>query len=249
MTPTTPLLSVPALAARLESQAGRASSLVVLEATKYLPGQEGDAERDFAAERIRGARYFDVDAIADTESPLPHMLPAPGRFARLVGALGIGPESEIVVYDRGPMYWASRVWWMFAVMGHDKVHVLDGGWSAWRAAGGAVETGLPAPVTPARFVPTPRAARLRGIGDVIDNLASRAELVVDARPAPRFRGEAPELRPGLRAGHIPGARNLPAASLLAADGTLLPPAALAPLLAAAGIDGTRPVIASCGSGV
>ena len=224
--------------------------LVILESTKYLPGETGNAAAEFAAGRIPGARYFDVDAIADTDSPLPHMLPAPGRFARMVGALGIGNDTDIVVYDRGPMFWASRVWWMFGVMGHDRVRVLDGGWTAWRAAKGPVETAAPAAIpAPASFVPSPRATRVRGIGDLVANLATGAELVVDARGAPRFHAQAPELRPGLRSGHIPGAINLPAASLIGPDKTMLPLAELKARIAAAGIDAGRPVVTSCGSGV
>ncbi len=235
-------------AAELTSGLGQ-PGLVVLEATKYLPGEPGNPAAEFAAARIPGARYFDVDLIADTDSPLPHMLPAPGRFAHLVGQLGIGNDTDIVVYDRGPMFWASRVWWMFGVMGHDRVRVLDGGWTAWRAASGPVETGVPAVPMAASFVPSPRTARVRGVGDLIANLASQAEQVVDARAAARFHAQAPEFRPGLRSGHIPGAVNLPAASLIGADRTMLPVTELRARLAAAGIDASRPVVASCGSGV
>lgn len=223
--------------------------LVILESTKYLPGEPGNPAAEFAAGRIPGARYFDVDAISDTDSPLPHMLPAPGRFARLVGALGIGNDTEIVAYDRGPMFWASRVWWMFGAMGHDKVRVLDGGWTAWLAADGPVETAAPATPRPATFIPSPRMTRVRGIGDLAANLETKAELVVDARGAPRFRAEVAEPRAGLRSGHIPGAVNLPAATLVGPDKTMLPIPALKAKLAAAGIDGTRPVVTSCGSGV
>ncbi|MDE2334245.1 MAG: sulfurtransferase [Rhodospirillales bacterium] len=223
--------------------------LVVLEATKYLPGEPGNPAAEFAASRIPGARYFDVDLIADTDATLPHMLPAPGRFARLVGQLGISNDSDIVVYDRGPMFWASRVWWMFGAMGHDRVRVLDGGWTAWRAANGPVETGAPAAPRAASFVPSPRSVRVRGVGDLVANLATGQELVVDARGAARFHAQVPEFRPGLRSGHIPGAVNLPAATLVGPDKTMLPVADLKAKLAAAGIDGSRPVVASCGSGV
>ncbi len=235
-------------AAELLPKLGR-PDLVVLESTKYLPGEPGNPAAEFAAARIPGARYFDVDAIADADSHLPHMLPAPGRFARMVGRMGIGNDSEIVVYDRGPMFWASRVWWMFGAMGHDRVRVLDGGWTAWRAADGPVESGTPAAPATTSFVASPRAMRVRGIGDLASNLASRAELVVDARGAARFRAEVAEPRAGLRSGHIPGAVNLPAASLVRADKTMLPVTELKAKLAEVGIDGTRPVVTSCGSGV
>ncbi len=235
-------------AAELSGLLGK-PDLVVLESTKYLPGEPGNPAAEFAEARIPGARYFDVDAISDADSPLPHMLPAPGRFARMVGALGIGNDTEIVAYDRGPMFWASRVWWMFGVMGHDKVRVLDGGWTAWLAAKGQVETGTPAAPRPATFVPSPRLSRVRGVGDLVANLATRVELVVDARGATRFHAQVPEFRPGLRSGHIPGAVNLPAATLIGPDKTMLPIPELKVKLAAAGIDGSSSVVTSCGSGV
>lgn len=241
---TDPLISAAELAALLGKP-----GLVILESTKYLPGEPGNPAAEFAAGRIPGAQYFDVDAIADTEQALPHMLPAPGRFARMVGAMGIGNDSEIVAYSRGALYWASRVWWMFGAMGHDKVRVLDGGFAAWTAARGTVETGAPRAPAAATFIPSPRTARVRGVGDIAANLESRAELVVDARAGARFHAETPEPRPGLRSGHIPGAVNLPASSLLGANQTVLPAAELKAKLASAGIDGTRPVVTSCGSGV
>jgi thiosulfate/3-mercaptopyruvate sulfurtransferase len=246
---TDPVISAAELLSVLGKSASSRLGLVILESTKYLPGEPGNPAAEFAAGRIPGARYFDVDAISDADSPLPHMLPAAGRFARMVGALGIGNDTEIVVYDRGPMFWASRVWWMFGAMGHDKVRVLDGGWTAWLAASGPVEITPPVSPKPTTFVPSPRATRVRGIGDLIGNLASKAELVVDARGGPRFRAEVPEPRAGLRSGHIPGAINLPAASFIGADKTMLPVAALKEKLAAAGIDGAKPIVTSCGSGV
>ncbi len=246
---TDPVISAAELLSTLGRPPFGSSGPVILESMKYLPGEPGNPAAEFAAGRIPGARYFDVDLIADADASLPHMLPAPGRFARLVGALGIGNDTDIVVYDRGPMFWASRVWWMFAAMGHDRVRVLDGGWAAWRAAGGPVETGMPAIPTATAFVPSPRAMRVRGVGDLVANLGSRAELVVDARATARFHAQAPEIRPGLRSGHIPGAVNLPAASLLGPDKTMLPIPELKAKIAAAGIDGTKPVVTSCGSGV
>lgn len=223
--------------------------LMVLDATYYLPHEGRDAAAEFRAAHIPGARLFDIDAIADDATDLPHMVPSPGRFARLVGALGIGNDRMLVFYDQRGVFSAPRGWWLMGLFGHDRAAVLDGGLPRWRAEQRSLAAGAPPPPVPAAFRPDFRAARLRGIGDMLANVASGAELVLDARGAARFRAEAPELRPGLRPGHIPGAASLPYTELLAADGTMLDPPALRTRLAAAGADGTRPVVTSCGSGV
>lgn len=222
--------------------------LVVLDATSFLPGQGKDAEAEFRRAHIPGARRFDVDLIADPESDLPHMVPSPARFARLVGELGVSNSSRVVLYDQNGTMWATRAWWMLGLYGHDDAAVLNGGLAKWEREGRPVETGAPQPVSPANFLPTWRATRVRGIGDMLAGLGG-PDLVLDARSAGRFTGEAPEIRPGLASGHIPGSRNLPSSELLAPDGTLLPPDALRARLAAAGADGSRPVVTSCGSGV
>ncbi len=223
--------------------------LIVLDATYYLPNEGRDARAEFGAAHISGARFFDIDAIADDATDLPHMVPSPGRFAQLVGALGIGNEKRLVFYDQRGIFSAPRGWWLMGLFGHDDAAVLDGGLPKWRAENRAIEQGAPPPPAPAAFRPAFRAARLRGIGDLLANLDSQAELVLDARAAARFRAEAPEPRAGLRGGHIPGSASLPFAELLAGDGTMLPPPALRARFAAAGADGERPVITSCGSGV
>ena len=239
-----PIVSTEWLAGELGS-----ADLLVFEATKYLPNQQGDARAEFAASHVPGARYFDVDEIADPETDLPHMIPSAGRFARLVGRLGIGNGSRIVFYDRNDMMWAGRAWWLMGLFGHDQAAVLDGGFAKWLREGRPTEVGEPAALAPAAFVPDFRAQRLRGLGDLRSNVESRAEIVLDARAAARFAGSVPEIRPGLRSGHIPGSRNLPYADLLSAERTFLDPAALRAKLAAAGIDGGTPVVTSCGSGV
>lgn len=221
------------------------SGPVVLEATQYLPNEGRDGRQAFAAAHIPGARYFDLDEIADIESPLPHMVPSAGRFARLVAALGVSDGTPVVVYDQNATMWATRAWWMFGLFGHDDVAVLDGGLAAWQRAGHPVEAGAPSAPPPGRFTPRLRAERLRGLGDMLRTDA----LVLDPRAPARFAGTAPEPRPGVTPGHIPGARNLPYGTLMAADGTFLPPDALRERLAAVGADGTRPVVTSCGSGV
>ena len=191
-----------------------APDLVVLEATKYLPTQGGDGRAAFVKAHIPGARYFDIDEIADVESPLPHMVPAPGRFARLVGALGIGNATRVVCYDQNSTMWATRAWWMLRLFGHNSVAVLDGGLPAWLAAGQPAQSGEPSPATPVPFIAQLRAERLRGLGDMQTTNA----LVLDARAPARFAGSAPEPRPGVTPGHIPGAVNLPYSDVLDADG-------------------------------
>jgi thiosulfate/3-mercaptopyruvate sulfurtransferase len=242
--PQQPLVSTAWLAENL----GR-PDLVVFDATKYLPNEPKDGLTEFRRAHIPGARFFDIDAIADADTELPHMVPAPGRFAKLIGALGVGNDSFVVFYDQKGLASAARGWWMMGLFGHDAAAVLDGGLPKWQAERRKVEAGDPKPALAKTFVPAYRPARLRGVGDLLANLKTGAELVLDARAAARFRGEAPELRSGVRSGHIPGSRNLPYTELLAPDQTLLPPEALRARLAAAGVDGTKPVVTSCGSGV
>jgi len=243
----TPLVDVAWLAGALGAPGLVVPGLVVLDATYYLPNEGKDPEALFTASHIPGARFFSIDGIADPDTDLPHMVPSPFRFAKLVGALGVSRDSHVVVYDQKGVFSAPRAWWMFGLFGHDRVSVLDGGLPAWLAAGQPVDAGA-APANGAVFVPDFRASWLRGLGDITENLARGTELVVDARPAGRFDGSVPEPRPGLPNGHMPGAVNLPAGSLVV-DGHLLPPASLRARFTAAGVDGTRPVITSCGSGV
>jgi len=231
------------LAGELESP-----NLRVLDASFYLPTEGVDARARFVAAHIAGARFFDIDEVADTETDLPHMMPTAGRFAHKVGALGIGNRDRVVVYDQKGIFSAPRAWWMFRVFGHDCVGVLDGGLPAWRAAGYAIEAGMPSAPAPSRFVPDFHATRVRGLGDMRANLTTQAELVLDARPAGRFSGTDPEPRPGLPSGHIPGAVSMPATELLR-DGHMRPAEELRALLAASGADGSRPAVTSCGSGV
>jgi len=225
-----------------------APDLRVLDASFYLPAEGVDARVRFEAGHIPGARFFDIEDVADTETDLPHMLPTAGRFSRLAGGLGIGDGDRVVVYDQKGIFSAPRAWWMFRLFGHDRVAVLDGGLPAWRAAGQALESGAPAPAPSARFVADFHATRVRGLGDMRRNLTAAKELVLDARPAGRFAGTDPEPRPGLASGHMPGAVSLPASELVQ-DGHMRPADALRARFAAAGVDGDRPVVTSCGSGV
>ena len=223
--------------------------LAVFDATKYLPNEDKDGRAEYLRVHIPGARYFDIDEVADTDTDLPHMVPTAGRFAKLLGRMGVGNATRVVFYDQKGLASAARGWWLMGLFGHDGAAVLDGGLPKWQREGRRTEDGAPAPALPVAFRPDYRAGRLRGIGDVLGNVASRAELVLDARAAGRFTAEVPEPRAGMRSGHIPGSANLPYTDLLNADGTFRPPEAVRARLAQAGVDGSRPVITSCGSGV
>ncbi|MEO9190192.1 MAG: 3-mercaptopyruvate sulfurtransferase [Acetobacteraceae bacterium] len=239
-----PLVSTEWLATQLGNP-----DLVVFDATKYLPNEPKDGRAEYLAAHIPGARYFDIDAFADTDTDLPHMVPAPGRFAKLIGALGVANASRIVFYDQKGLASAARGWWLMALFGHDDAAVLDGGLPKWFRESRPVEHGEPSPAAPAAFRPNFRAARLRGVGDVLANVAAGSELVLDARAAGRFSGEVPEPRAGMRSGHIPGSASVPYTDLLNPDGTFRDKAALRARFAQAGADGARPVVTSCGSGV
>jgi thiosulfate/3-mercaptopyruvate sulfurtransferase len=237
------LVSTEWLAAHLDDQA-----VTILDASFKLPGITPTAPEDYARAHIPGAVFFDVDAIADHANPLPHMLPKPAEFARMVGALGIGDGQKVVIYD-GAGIAATRAWWMLRTMGHGDVCVLDGGFRKWRAEGRPVTDAVPHP-SARTFTPRFAPGLVRDKAQLLANLKSRGAQVVDARSAPRFAGSAPEPRPGLRAGHIPGAINLPWEQLNdPKDGSFLPRATLEARLRAAGLAPDRDVVASCGSGV
>ena len=225
------------------------ADLVVLDATWYLPADPRNARELYASARIPGARFFDLDLIADRESALPHMVPTPDKFARHVGKLGVTNASRVVCYDQHGMFSAPRARWMLRLFGHDQVAVLDGGLPKWRAEARVLQSGPPEQVTPVRFRSALRAGLLRGLGDVRDNLQTRRELVIDARSTDRFHARVPEPRPGLRGGHMPGACNLPCGELLTPQQTFRPAAALRARFAELGVDGHSAVITSCGSGL
>jgi thiosulfate/3-mercaptopyruvate sulfurtransferase len=223
--------------------------VAILDGSWHLPPDNRDAGAEFDQRHIPGAQFFDINAIADVASGLPHMLPADAQFADAIGRMGIGNGARVVVYDTKGLFSAARVWWTFRVMGHDSVAVLDGGLPKWLAQGRAVEAG-PARNKPAQtFVVRRNNGLVRDRAGVRALLGSPAVQLVDARPVHRFTGEQPEPRPGLTQGHLPGARNLPFTQLLNADGTLKSEGDLRSALAAAGVDAAKPVVASCGSGV
>ncbi|MGE0440887.1 MAG: 3-mercaptopyruvate sulfurtransferase [Gemmatimonadales bacterium] len=223
--------------------------LVVLDASWYLPAMNRDPRQEFLDAHIPGAAFFDLDALSEPATTLPHMFPDEPTVGRQLGELGVSNRDAVVVYDgSGTNLSAPRAWWHLRAHGHDKVAVLDGGLGRWRAEGRPVESG-PATRPPAEF----RAERVPGA--VWDLAMVRAAVgdpsvqLLDARSRGRFEGTEPEPRPGLRGGHVPGARNIPFTDLVAADGTLKSLAELTDLFRAAGIDLDRPVVTSCGSGV
>ena len=220
----------------------------VVDGTWHMPQARRDARAEFEAAHIPGAVFFDIDAIADRATSLPHMLPSAAQFAAAVGELGIGNGHRIVVYDVRGVVSAARVWWTFRTFGHDDVAVLDGGLRKWRAEGRPVESGggAPAPVT---FTARLRPELVRDVEAMRANVARRTVQVLDARSAGRFAGTEPEPRAGLRGGHIPGSLSLPYETLYQPDGTLKPPNELRETITAAGVDLGRPVVTTCGSGI
>ncbi|MBS0408708.1 MAG: 3-mercaptopyruvate sulfurtransferase, partial [Proteobacteria bacterium] len=220
--------------------------VVILDASWHMPATGRDPRKEYAEGHIPGSRFFDIDAISDHSSGLPHMLASPQEFATAVRRLGVEATSTVVVYDAVGIMSAPRAWWNFRQMGHDQVYVLDGGLKAWLAEGHPVETGWREPPH-GEFKAHARPALVRDIDQVRAALGSGAEQVVDARPSARFTGEAAEPRAGLRGGHMPGARNVPFGALVTGDGTLAPPADIKAAFEAAGVDLARPIVTSCGS--
>lgn len=240
-----PLVSTEWLAAHLADPSVR-----VVDASWHMPGVDRNARAEHASRRIPGAVFFDIDGISAPDTGLPHMLPSPEVFGQAVSMLGIGSADTVVVYDSNGIVSAPRVWWTFRVFGHANVLVLDGGLPRWLAEGRPVED------TPS-LCPEPRPFRarfdpslVRDVGDMLAGLETWSAQIVDARPAGRFEGTVPEPRPGLRGGHMPGARNVPFSDLIDPETKrMLPADALAARFRAAGIDLERPLVASCGSGI
>jgi len=221
----------------------------VVDASWFLPAQNRNPREEYDASHIPGAVFFDIDDIADTESGLPHMLPPPEKFSSKVRKLGLGNGNRIVVYDSNNYAASARVWWMFRTFGHTDISVLDGGLPKWLREGRPVEDLPPVPRT-RHFVARFNRLLLRDYDHVLANVETQNEQVIDARPAPRFRGEVPEPRPCPLQGHIPGAVNIPSSELIdATTHTLITPEALRARFDAAGIDPKRPIVVGCGSGV
>lgn len=224
-----------------------APDIAIIDASWHLPAAKRDAKTEFLAGRIPGAQFFDIDDISDSNSSLPHMLPPPEKFASRVRKLGIGDGNRIVVYDANNMS-AARVWWMFRIFGAREVAILDGGLAKWLAEGRPVEDGE-VKLQERHFTARLDNTQVRSKDQMLRNIDSKREQALDARAAGRFRATEPELWPGRRSGHIPGAHNLPYNQLFKADGTYKDAAALRGIYEHAGIDLKKPVATSCGSGI
>jgi thiosulfate/3-mercaptopyruvate sulfurtransferase len=239
-----PLVTTDWLAAHLDDP-----KVKVVDATFKLPGVLPLPKDDYLAAHIPGAVFFDVDAVSNHSNPLPHMFPTAEQFGRDVGALGIGNGDTVVLYDSGGWVAAPRAWWMFLSYGHRDVRIVNGGLKKWRAEGRPVESGE-VKAKPATFKASYDARRVRSIRQMVANVESRVEQVIDARAGERFEGRVVEPRPGLRSGHIPGARSLPYNNLFdAATGAMKPLDDLRKMFNSAGVDTTKPIVTTCGSGV
>lgn len=220
----------------------------LVDASWYMPNEKRDAKAEFEAAHIPGAVFFDIDAIADRATDLPHMMPSAQEFARAAGALGIGMDRMVVVYDGSGIFSAPRVWWMLKAMGHENVKVLDGGFPKWTREGRAAASG-PARPQPAVFAAAPNPVLMRNFDDVMGIVKNKSAQMVDARSPGRFSGSEAEPRAGVRGGHMPGAANVHFRTLLRPDGTFKPPVQLRDIFASAGIDPQRPIVTTCGTGV
>src|SRR5262245_26037117 len=239
-----PLVSTSWLAERLD-----APDIRIVDGTWFLPGDHRSARALHEEKRIPGAIYFNIDEIADSDTTLPHMLPPPEKFSSQVRKLGIGDGVRVVAYDAEGIRSSARVWWMFRAMGHEDVVVLDGGLPAWEAEGRPTEAGPPARRSERHFTARYRADLVRDIEEVRWAVETGGALILDARPPGRFAGRDPEPRPGLRPGHMPGARNVPVPSLVGPDGRMHSHAGLERVFSESGVAGKGPIICTCGSGV
>jgi thiosulfate/3-mercaptopyruvate sulfurtransferase len=232
-TPESPLVTAGWLKSHLS-----APDVRVLDATWFMPGGPKTGKQAYDAQHIPGARHFDIDDIANSDSPLPHMMPQPEKFASRARRLGLGDGHRVIIYDQNRYCASARVWWMFRAMGHGDVAVLDGGLDAWKAEGGEIEDLPPSYPADRHFTCRPRR-------DLVRDLAQMRQ----ARSGARFRGEVEEPRPGLRRGRIPGSVNIPSDEVIGPDGRMKPPEILQTLFASAGVDLSKPVVNTCGSGV
>jgi thiosulfate/3-mercaptopyruvate sulfurtransferase len=228
----------------LEAELG-AGDLRVIDASAFLPGTGRNARAEFKAAHIPGAVFFDIEEVSDRDSPLPHMLPRPHKFASRMQSLGLGDGNRFVVYDNSPLHSAARVWWMLKIFGAHQVALLDGGLEKWSAEGRPLESGTQ-PRRHGHFTPSFDAD---AVVDKAQMLALAGHDIVDARPAGRFAGEAPDPRPGVASGHIPGSRNAPQSGFFNADNSWKRGEALRAVFDAAGVDLARPMVTTCGSGV
>jgi thiosulfate/3-mercaptopyruvate sulfurtransferase len=240
-----PLVTTDWLAAHIDDPTVR-----IVDASFKLPGVLPLPKDDYLKAHIPGAVFFDVDAVSDDANPLPHMYPDEAGFAREVSALGISSGDTVVAYDSGGWVAAPRAWWMFLSFGHANVKVLDGGLKKWEAEGRPTHSGQVTPKPGAKFQAKLDSSFVRSKQQLVGNLETRAEQLIDARPRPRFEGSVAEPRPGLRPGHIPGSRNIPYAELFdAKTGAMKPFDDLRKIFSGAGVDIAEPIVTTCGSGV
>lgn len=230
----------------LEQHLGK-PDVAVVDASYFLPTQKRDAAAEYRKVHVPGAVYFDLEKISDHSTDLPHMLPGPDQFGEAVGALGISRDDTIVVYDSVGLFSAARVWWTFRIFGAKKVFILDGGLAKWQAEGRKVEAG-DVKREPREFNAEMNTGAVANSDDVLMAFTANSVQVVDARPADRFRGDAPEPREGVRSGHMPGAFNVPYAALVE-NGRLVSLDRIKATFKAGGVDIDKPIITSCGSGV
>jgi thiosulfate/3-mercaptopyruvate sulfurtransferase len=231
----------------LEAALG-AADLRILDASWFLPGAGRDARADYEAGHIPGAAFVDIDDVSDPDSPYPHMLPPAHVLASRLRALGLSDGARIVVYDDSPLHSGARLWWMLRIAGVRGVALLDGGLSKWRAEGRPLDTAHPE-IRPGHFTPRIYGAAVADKEEVKRLLGSGTAEIVDARGATRFTGEEPEPRPGLASGHMPGARNLPQGELFEPDNRWKRGDALRTAFEQAGVDLSKPMVTTCGSGV
>lgn len=230
----------------LETQLG-VPGLTIIDASWYLPAQKRDARAEYDAAHIPGARFLDQDAVSDPDSKLPHTLASPQHFAQYVGTMGVTADDTIVVYDGPGLFSAPRAWWMFRVMGVFQVYILNGGFDRWKAEGRPV-TSEPTKIAPSVFHADFDKGRVVGLDEMRRIVGNQESQIADARSAGRFAGTDAEPRPGVRSGHMPGAHNVPITAL-AENGELLPKDRLRKVMEDAGIDLSKPVVTSCGSGI
>ena len=230
----------------LEKRLGE-PGLTIIDASWYLPAQKRDARAEYEAAHIPGARFLDQDAVSDPGSTLPHTLASPQYFAQYVGSMGVSADDTIVVYDGPGLFSAPRAWWMFRVMGVFQVYILNGGFDRWKAQGRPV-TAEPTRIAPGVFHADFDAGRVVSLDEMRRVVGSGDNQIADARSAGRFAGTDPEPRAGVRSGHMPGARNVPITAL-GENGELLSKDRLRKVIEDAGIDLSKPVVTSCGSGI
>jgi len=226
-----------------------APGLVVLDASLFMPGDAHRPEELYREGHIPGAVPFDMDEIADTSSPYPHMLPSPEKFASRMRKMGVGDGMKVVVYDNRGVFSAPRAWWTFRVMGHEDVAVLNGGLVKWRQEGLPLDLGAPPARSERHYTVRRNLELVRDLQDVMAAVEKKSQQIVDARSKARFEGQEAEPRPAPRAGHMPGAYNLPYSALINGNGTLKTAAGIRAAFEAAGVNPEHPVIATCGSGV